>query len=111
VLDLAARGALAEPELHPRPDQFIVYEHTRWNVIPFGTATSRPTPPPKLAPPPDLTAARGHMTVDDVLTFAAAHGDEHVLTFADTAIEASERTGDPRMLTASTLAGELIPTP
>jgi hypothetical protein len=35
VLDLAARAALAEPELDPRPDQFIVYKYAKWGVVPF----------------------------------------------------------------------------
>lgn len=44
VLDLAARGALAEPELHPRPDQFIVYKSTVWVVIPSGAKRATELP-------------------------------------------------------------------
>ena len=42
---------------------------------------------------------------------AAEHGDEHVLKFADTAVEAYDRTGDPDLLAATGHARELIPAP
>ncbi len=50
-------------------------------------------------------------TPADTLGRAAAHGDEHVLKFADTAVEAYERTGDPDLLAAVTHASRLIAAP
>jgi hypothetical protein len=46
-----------------------------------------------------------------LLDRAADHQDEHVLKFADTAVESYERTGDDDALAAAHLAADLIPTP
>lgn len=63
-------------------------------------------------PAPRTDVVRGHDgTVADSLQRAAEHGDEHVLKFADTAVEAYDRTGVPDLLAASGHARELIPTP
>ena len=43
-----------------------------------------------------------------VLARASEHRDEHVLKFADTAVEAYERTGDPDTLAAAVRVGQLI---
>lgn len=45
-----------------------------------------------------------------LLDRAADHQDEHVIKFADTAVESYERTGDPAALAAVHLAADLIPT-
>jgi hypothetical protein len=45
---------------------------------------------------------------DDVVEQAVAHGDEHVIKFADTAVEVYDRTGNPDALAAATHARELI---
>ncbi|GAA4263954.1 questin oxidase family protein [Dactylosporangium darangshiense] len=50
-------------------------------------------------------------TASAVLDRAAGHGDEHVLKFTDTAVEAYERRPDPDLLRAAQLAGALISTP
>jgi hypothetical protein len=50
-------------------------------------------------------------TASSVLDRAAAHGDEHVLKFADTAVEAHQRRPDPNLLRAAQLAGVLISAP
>jgi hypothetical protein len=39
---------------------------------------------------------------------AVAHGDEHVIKFADTAIDVYERTGNPDALAAAAHVRELI---
>ncbi len=44
----------------------------------------------------------------DVVEQAVAHGDEHVIKFADTAIEVFERTGNPDALAAAAHAREII---
>ncbi len=40
---------------------------------------------------------------------AAGHGDEHVIKFTDTAVDAFGISGDPDLLAAAGLARELIP--
>jgi hypothetical protein len=63
-------------------------------------------------PPTRPTALLG---ADDpagvLLDRAADHQDEHVLKFADTAVESYERTGDDDALAAAHLAADLISTP
>jgi hypothetical protein len=44
----------------------------------------------------------------DVVEQAVAHGDEHVIKFADTAVEVFERTGNPDALAAAAHAREII---
>ncbi|HEY4460029.1 MAG TPA: questin oxidase family protein [Pseudonocardiaceae bacterium] len=46
--------------------------------------------------------------VADVLDRAARHGDEHVIKFADTAVDAYARSGNPDLLASSAYAGSLI---
>ncbi len=50
-------------------------------------------------------------SANTVLDRAAAHGDEHVLKFADTAVDAYHRNPDPDLLRAPQLAGALISAP
>jgi len=45
---------------------------------------------------------------DEVLARAAAHGDEHVIKFSDTAAEVYDRTGEPELLAAAVQASALI---
>lgn len=65
------------------------------------------------AGPPNRPAALPH--ADDpagvLLDRAADHRDEHVLKFADTAVDSFDRTGDRDALAAAHLAAELIPAP
>jgi hypothetical protein len=49
--------------------------------------------------------------VADVLDRAARHADEHVIKFADTAVDVYERSGNPDALAASLLVGQLIESP
>lgn len=55
------------------------------------------------------TPAPGADPAANLLDRAAHHRDEHVLKFADTAVESYERTGDPAALAAAHLAADLIP--
>jgi hypothetical protein len=48
---------------------------------------------------------------DTTLDRAAAHGDEHVLGFTDTAVDAYQRRPDPDLLRAARHAGALIGSP
>jgi hypothetical protein len=48
---------------------------------------------------------------DEVFARAVAHGDEHAIKFADTAVDVFDRTGDPAALTAARHAIDLIPRP
>lgn len=64
------------------------------------------------APPdPQPWALPASLTADDVLARAADHGDEHVLKFADTALDAYDRGHDPALLAAAVRAGDLIASP
>ena len=47
----------------------------------------------------------------EALHRAADHGDEHVIKFTDTAVDAFDSCGDPDLLGAAGLARELIPRP
>lgn len=55
------------------------------------------------------TSPQPALTADDAFAEAAAHGDEHVIKFADTAIASWARTKDPDALAAIRLARTLIP--
>lgn len=50
-------------------------------------------------------------SASDTLEAAAAHGDEHVLKFTDTVVEAVDAHADPDLLAAARLARELIDRP
>ncbi len=67
--------------------------------------------PVQAAPRDDAGGDRRELTAADSLQRAAEHGDEHVLKFADTAVEAFDRTGHPDLLAATVRACELIPAP
>jgi hypothetical protein len=60
----------------------------------------------------DRAAAPGRSdAAADVLDRAAEHGDEHVLKFTDTAVDAFDASGDPALLAAAARARELISRP
>jgi hypothetical protein len=68
--------------------------------------------PPVPAPSGTLPAApTGPDAADEAFTRAVAHGDEHVIKFADTAAEVHARTGSPAALAAAVHAAGLIPRP
>ena len=68
--------------------------------------------PAQAAPRPARSeqASRGTsgQAVQDAFARAAEHGDEHVIKFADTAIEVFARTGNPDAIAAAHRAAELI---
>ena len=53
-------------------------------------------------------APDGPDAADDLLERAVAHSDEHVIKFADTAVDAYQRSGNPDVLAAAAHAAELI---
>ena len=66
--------------------------------------------PPAPAPPGTLGAApAGPGGAEEAFARAVAHGDEHVIKFADTAAEVHARTGNAAALAAAVHAAELIP--
>jgi hypothetical protein len=79
-----------------------------WVAAAAVVATYAPAQP---APIQDIVRVGRHLTPEDALQRAAEHGDEHVLKFADTVVEAYDRTGDPDLLAATLHAGALIPPP
>jgi hypothetical protein len=73
------------------------------------TATYAPA-----APVPPATAIRpptGPDAAAETLDRAARHGDEHVIKFADTAVDVYESTGHPGALAAALYAASLIDAP
>jgi hypothetical protein len=44
----------------------------------------------------------------DLMPWAVEHGDEHVIKFADTALEAFRHSGDPAVLAAAKRVGDLL---
>ncbi|MEV5440705.1 questin oxidase family protein [Streptomyces sp. NPDC052682] len=70
--------------------------HAAWTATAAVTAMYAPAAPVAYAPPARLTAG-------EVLERALAHGDEHVIKFTDTALDA----GDERALAAAQRAVEL----
>jgi hypothetical protein len=68
--------------------------------------------PLRAAPPETLPQAPGGPgAADETFARAVAHGDEHVIKFADTAADVHARTGDRAALAAAVHAAELIARP
>lgn len=72
-------------------------------AITSGYAPRRAAPRRELPPAPTNADP-----VSDLLDRAAAHGDEHVIKFSDTAAEVFQRTGNPDALAAAVHATRLI---
>jgi hypothetical protein len=72
-----------------------------WHASAAITAAYAPAEPTPSKPPPPA----------DLLDRAAHHGDEHVIKFADTALDVFDHTGDPDVLTAALHATRLIESP
>jgi Questin oxidase-like len=66
---------------------------------------------PARGTPRRTSAPHGADAAADALHRAVGHGDEHVIKFTDTAVDAFDSCGDPGLLTAARLARELIPRP
>jgi hypothetical protein len=67
--------------------------------------------PPRLRPSGDWPRPSAAGGADDAVERAAAHGDEHVIKFTDTAVEVFGGTGDPDALTAAAHITQLIAPP
>lgn len=80
-----------------------------WAASSALTAVYAPAEP---APRDQLPAPAAGQSCDqaaaDIFARAVGHGDEHVIKFADTAIEVFARTGDPDAISAAIRAAELI---
>ncbi len=89
-------------------DQWAPSLTAAWAAAAAVVATYAPARP---APVQDIVHAGHELTREDALQRAAEHGDEHVLKFADTAVEAYDRTGDPVLLAATLHVGTLVAKP
>ena len=89
-------------------DQWMPSLTAAWTAAAAVVATYAPARP---APIESVVRAGRGLTREDALQRAAEHGDEHVLKFADTAVEAYDRTGDPALLAATLHVGALITPP
>ena len=67
-----------------------------------------PVPAPPGTPAP---APAGPAAAEEIFSRAVAHGDEHVIKFADTAADVHARTGNPAALAAAARAVDLVPRP
>ncbi|MFC3499747.1 questin oxidase family protein [Micromonospora krabiensis] len=79
-----------------------------WAAVVAVVATYAPARP---VPSAEIVRRYPTPSREDALQRAAEHGDEHVLKFADTAVEAYDRTGDPALLAATLHVGALIDRP
>ncbi|MFD9701467.1 questin oxidase family protein [Lentzea sp. NPDC059081] len=77
-----------------------------WHASAAVTATYAPAQPETPSAP-----TLGNDPATEVLDRAARHGDEHVIKFADTALDAFDHTGDPDVLAAALHTTRLIPSP
>ena len=78
-----------------------------WDAAAMITAIYAPSEP---APPGTLPSApAGPGAADETFARAVAHGDEHVIKFADTAADVHARTGHAAALAAAVHAAKLIP--
>lgn len=69
-------------------------------------APAVPAPREQLPEPP--AGESPDQTATDTFARAVEHGDEHVIKFADTAVEVFARTGDPDAIAAALRAAQLI---
>ena len=81
-----------------------------WTASSALTAVYAPAEPAPRAQLPGLFAGQGSReeTARDAFARAVEHGDEHVIKFADTAVEVFARTGEPDAIVAVFRAIELI---
>ncbi len=89
-------------------DQWMPSLTAAWAAAAAVVATYAPAQP---APIEGVVRAGRGLTREDALQRAAEHGDEHVLKFADTAVEAYDRTENPDLLAATLHVGALITPP
>ena len=87
-------------------EEWLPTSDSVWAATAFvysGWAPAQPTPPRLRESTPADTDA-----VAEVVDRAVRHGDEHVIKFTDTAVEAYQRTENPSMLAATTRIVTLI---
>ncbi|WP_433262129.1 questin oxidase family protein [Micromonospora vinacea] len=89
-------------------EQWLPSLTAAWAAAAAVIATYAPARP---APCSEIVRRYPELNREDALQQAAAHGDEHVLKFADTAVESYDRTGDPALLAATLHVGKLIDRP
>src|SRR5262252_4819004 len=77
-----------------------------WAAVAALTAIYAPAAPAEDAELPE--APTGPQVADETFARAVAHGDEHVIKFADTATDVYARTGNGEALAAAVRATELI---
>jgi hypothetical protein len=63
------------------------------------------------APPTPAESVPAAQSLEDTLSWAVDHGDEHVIKFADTAADAYAHNGDSTSLAAAARVGLLISSP
>jgi hypothetical protein len=90
-------------------DQWLPSFTAAWAACAAITATYAPADP--IGPDRPLTRLDRTDPSADALHRAAEHRDEHVIKFADTAVDVYERTGNPDALAASVYVGQLIESP
>jgi len=78
-----------------------------WQAAAVITAIYAPAVPGSPATP--LTVPAGPAAADTAFAQAVDHGDEHVIKFADAAIDVYDRTGNQAALTAAVYAAEIVP--
>jgi len=83
-------------------DPHAAPKHGLWP--PAGAAAD----PAARLPHPSADGQSSEQTAADTSARAVEHGDEHVIKFADTAVEVFARTGDPDAIAAALRAAELI---
>ncbi|MEV0406147.1 hypothetical protein [Actinoallomurus sp. NPDC050550] len=79
-----------------------------WTAIAAITATYAPV---EIAPHETPRPPAGPDPAAEILDRAARHGDEHVIRFADTAVDVFHHTGHPDALAAALQAARLIESP
>ncbi|MCP2339257.1 questin oxidase family protein [Actinomadura rupiterrae] len=89
-------------------EQWLPSLAAAWAAVVAVVATYAPL---RSAPCSEIIRRYPEPAREEALQRAAEHGDEHVLKFADTAVESYDRTGDPELLTATLHVGELIDRP
>jgi hypothetical protein len=87
-----------------------VWAESFWHVWTAVAAIQAMYAPARVTPR-RTPAPRGNDAAAEALHRAAGHGDEHVIKFTDTAVDAFGACGDPALLAAAGLARELIPRP
>ncbi len=90
-------------------DQWLPSFAAAWVACAAITATYAPADP--IGPDRPLAPLDRGDPVADALDRAAKHADEHVIKFADTAVDVYEQTGNPDTLAASVYVGQLIESP